>query len=117
MGHITCVCDIEQTSAFFSFSNPHGGCSLGVSSPWIHQIVGCVVTCLSCHSVKQAELTAEMVVHFPWPKHLDKPGIFLFPKLLVCLDCGSSRFTVPETELASVAGALANESATLGQEC
>ena len=61
------------------------------------------MTCLSCQSVKQAELSAEMLVHFPGLKHLDKPGVLLFPKLIVCLDCGFSRFTVPETELASVA--------------
>jgi hypothetical protein len=61
------------------------------------------MTCLSCRSVKQAELTAEMLIHFPGSKYLDKPSVWLFPKLLVCLDCGFSRFTVPETVLASVA--------------
>ena len=61
------------------------------------------MTCLSCQSVKQAELMAEMLVHFPGLKHLDKPGVLLFPKLIVCLDCGFARFTVPENELESVA--------------
>ncbi len=51
------------------------------------------MTCLSCQSVKQAELSAEMLVHFPGLKHLDKPGVLLFPKLIVC----------SETALASVA--------------
>jgi hypothetical protein len=38
--------------------------------------------------------------------NVDKPP-WLFPKLLVCLDCGSSRFSVPEKELALLAsGAL-----------
>jgi hypothetical protein len=70
--------------------------------------------CLSCRSDKQAELTAEMLIHFPGLKNIDKPGVWVFPKLLVCLNCGSSRFTVPETELASVAkGTLANKSSTL----
>jgi len=72
------------------------------------------MTCLSCQSVKQAELTAEMLIHFPGSKYLDKPGVWLFPNLLVCLDCGFSRFTVPETALASVAeGALPDDSSTL----
>ena len=62
------------------------------------------MTCLSCGSVKQAELTAEMVIHFPGHKNLDKPGVWAFPKLLVCLDCGFSQFTTPETELALLAG-------------
>ena len=61
------------------------------------------MTCLSCQSVKQAELTAEMLVHFPGLKHLDKPGVLLFPKLIVCLDCGFARFTVLENELELVA--------------
>jgi len=72
------------------------------------------MTCLSCRSVKQAELTAEMLIHFSGLKHLDKSSIWLFPKLLVCLDCGFSRFTVPENALASVAeGALSDDSSTL----
>jgi len=69
--------------------------------------------CLSCRSANQAELTAEMVIHFPGVKNLDRPGVWLFPKLLVCLNCGSSRFKVPEIELASVAKiTLANGSST-----
>ena len=59
--------------------------------------------CLSCGSTKQAELTAEMMIHFRGLKHLDKPGVLLCPKIRVCLGCGLSRFTVPDTELASIA--------------
>ncbi len=70
--------------------------------------------CLSCGSTKQAELTAEMMIHFRGLKHRDNPGIFLFPEIRVCLGCGLSQFTVPETELASVAqGTLENKSYTL----
>jgi hypothetical protein len=58
--------------------------------------------CLSCGSTKQAELTAEMMVHFRGVKHRDNPGVLLFPEIRVCLGCGLSRFTVPETELASI---------------
>jgi hypothetical protein len=60
------------------------------------------MTCLSCQSGQQAELSAEMLIHFPGLKNIDKPGVLLFSKVLVCLDCGSSRFTVSGTELASV---------------
>jgi hypothetical protein len=45
-----------------------------------------------------------MIIHFPDFKDLDKPGVWAFPKLLVCLDCGSSRFTIPKTDLALLAG-------------
>ena len=58
------------------------------------------MSCLLCGSDKEAELTTEMHMHFTGLKDLDKPAVWLFPKLMVCLDCGSSRFTVPESELA-----------------
>ena len=56
----------------------------------------------SCGSKKQAELSAEMLIHFKGLKNLDKPGVWVFPKLLVCLDCGFSQSTVPARELASL---------------
>jgi hypothetical protein len=62
------------------------------------------MSCLLCGSGNQAELTAEMVIHFSGLKNLDKRGVWIFPKpLLVCLDCGCSRFTVSVRELASIA--------------
>jgi hypothetical protein len=69
--------------------------------------------CRSCRSTKQAELTAEMLIHFSGLKNIHKPGVLVFPKLTLCLDCGASRFTVPETELASVVNNLADKSPRL----
>jgi len=69
--------------------------------------------CLLCASDNQAELTAETVIHFSGLKNLDKPGVWVFPKLLVCLDCGCSHFTFPERELASIARTLEISSPTL----
>jgi hypothetical protein len=37
-----------------------------------------------------------MMIHFRGLEHLDKPGVLLFPKIEVCLDCGLSRFTVSD---------------------
>jgi len=34
------------------------------------------------------------------------PGVWVFPKLLVCLDCGFARFTVQRAELALLADGL-----------
>jgi hypothetical protein len=59
--------------------------------------------CVSCGSGKQSTFPAEMNIHLSGLKNLDKPGVFLFPKVLVCLDCGFSSFTTPETELALLA--------------
>jgi hypothetical protein len=57
------------------------------------------MSCASCASVNEAEFNTEMMIHFPGLKHLANPGVFVFPKLLVCLDCGVSQLTLQETEL------------------
>jgi len=36
-------------------------------------------------------------------KNLDKPTVFVFPELIVCLDCGTAEFVVPEAELRQLA--------------
>jgi hypothetical protein len=40
-----------------------------------------------------------MSIHFPGLKNVNKLTAWVFPEVLVCLDCGVSEFTVPETEL------------------
>ena len=57
------------------------------------------MVCLSCASSNQADFGAEINIHFPGLRNIDRPTVWAFPKLLVCLDCGFSRFTLPETEL------------------
>jgi hypothetical protein len=59
--------------------------------------------CMLCASGKDAESNSEISIHFPGLKNLDKPTVLVFPKVLVCLDCGFSWFTVTETELALLA--------------
>jgi hypothetical protein len=72
------------------------------------------MSCLLCGSGNEAELVSEMIIHFSGPKNRDKPGVWVFSKVLVCLDCGCSRFTVPKTELASISkGTLEDKFSTL----
>jgi len=73
------------------------------------------MSCLSCGSKKQAELSAEMLIHFKGLKNLDKPGVWVFPKLLVCLDCGFSQSTVPARELASLAAGISDREQVPGR--
>jgi len=47
----------------------------------------------------QRELSAEMGIHFPGLKNIDKPVVWVFTELVVCLDCGTTEFAVPEAEL------------------
>ncbi len=42
-------------------------------------------------------------LHFPGLKDIDKPLVWVFPEVLVCLDCGVAVFAVPETELGALA--------------
>jgi hypothetical protein len=58
-----------------------------------------VMSCLSCASGNQTEFSAEIHIHFGGFKNLDKPSVFVFPKLLVCLDSGFAQFALPESEL------------------
>ncbi len=59
--------------------------------------------CPHCASDAQAELSAEINIHFNGLSNIDSPGLLVFPKLLVCLECGFSWFTIPENELALLA--------------
>ncbi len=61
------------------------------------------MACLACTSGNQAEFTAEINIHLYGRKNIDNPGVLVFPKVLVCLDCGSSRFSISETELSQLA--------------
>jgi hypothetical protein len=40
-----------------------------------------------------------MGIHFPGLKNIGKPVVWVFPELLVCLDCGIAEIAVPEAEL------------------
>ena len=57
------------------------------------------MSCVLCSSTNEVEFTAEMMIHFSGVKHLENPGVLTFSKMLVCLDCGSSRLTIAEDEL------------------
>jgi hypothetical protein len=40
-----------------------------------------------------------MNIHFPDREGLDKPAVWLFQAIMVCLDCGFAEFSVPNAEL------------------
>jgi hypothetical protein len=54
--------------------------------------------CKACGSDNRTGFDAEINVHFPGLKNVDKP-VLVFPKLLVCLACGFTEFTLRESEL------------------
>jgi len=62
--------------------------------------------CELCGSGNKADFSAEIHIHFPLRKDLVKPGVFLFPKVLICLNCGALSVKVPENELRELAASL-----------
>jgi hypothetical protein len=50
-------------------------------------------------STKLAEFTVEMMIHLNASRSVEDPGVLAFPKVLICLNCGASRFTTPDGEL------------------
>ena len=71
-----------------------------------------VMSCLTCGSANRAEFGSEILIHFRGLKNLDTPPVWVFPKLLVCLDCGFSQFAIPENELALLARGTRTTDAT-----
>ena len=57
------------------------------------------MSCRVCQSDNQRNMGGEVGIHFPGLNNLDKSRVFVFPELLVCLDCGFTEFVVPQTEL------------------
>jgi len=57
------------------------------------------MTCKGCHSEKESVFNGEIAIHFPGLEGLDKPIVWVFPKIVVCLHCGFTEFAVPEREL------------------
>jgi hypothetical protein len=57
------------------------------------------MACKSCGADKQSKFIAEIAIHFPGLKGLEKSHVMVFPELLVCLSCGNAEFDIPETEL------------------
>ena len=60
-------------------------------------------SCRLCGSTTLREFTAEIGVHFPGLNNIDKPTVWVFPELIICLDCGKAEFVVPEVELRELA--------------
>jgi hypothetical protein len=57
------------------------------------------MTCKGCHSDKQRLFNGEFAIHFRGLEGLDKPIVWVFQEIVVCLHCGLTQFTVPESEL------------------
>jgi len=53
--------------------------------------------CRSCSASPEVQtFSAEVALHFQGLDGLNKPIVWVFPKVLVCLNCGFAEFAVPD---------------------
>jgi hypothetical protein len=64
---------------------------------------GKFMSCPACTSGNQREFAAEINIHHSGLENVSRQSVLAFSKLMVCLDCGSSRFITPKRELALLA--------------
>lgn len=57
------------------------------------------VGCPSCSSKNQRKFNGELALHFPGLEGLDKPIVWAFPEVLLCLDCGCAVFALENDPL------------------
>ena len=60
-------------------------------------------TCERCASDSLKTFIGEVAVHFPGLEGLNKPIVWVFPKLTICLLCGFVEFVLPEEQRAQLA--------------
>jgi hypothetical protein len=62
-----------------------------------------------CSLKKQRKLNAELALHFPGRKGLDKPLVWAFPEVLVCLNCGCAVFALVDAPLEELGQAYTDD--------
>ena len=73
-------------------------------------------SCIQCQSENQHSFTGELALHFPGLDGLQKPVVWVFPKVSVCLNCGYAEFPIPENELEVLRTGAAVEGAIISWE-
>jgi hypothetical protein len=61
------------------------------------------MSCQWCGSNNQSRFAAEVAIHFPGLESLNKPIVWVFPQLFLCLNCGKAEFVIPDNELRMLA--------------
>jgi len=55
--------------------------------------------CRWCGSPNLSRFAGKVAMHFPGLKNVDKPPVFVFSELSVCMACGITQFAVPAAKL------------------
>ena len=61
------------------------------------------MACRLCQSENQATFSSEVWIQRAGRNDLTKPAVWVFPYLVVCLDCGFTEFRIEETALSLLA--------------
>lgn len=62
--------------------------------------------CKTCSFENLGQFTAEIAIHFPgWPR-VSEPAVFVYPKLMVCWNCGAVEFVMSKEELNQLANGM-----------
>jgi hypothetical protein len=72
-----------------------------------------IIICRQCESPNVTNFDAEVNIHFSGLKWLNKPSIFVFPKLVVCLDCGLTEFDLTGAQMELLRDQVVSERITL----
>jgi hypothetical protein len=62
------------------------------------------VPCEICGSTRHKTLIAEMGIRCTGLAGIDKPAVWVSPHPVVCMNCGTAKFVVPEAELRLLGG-------------
>jgi DNA-directed RNA polymerase subunit RPC12/RpoP len=78
---------------------------MSAQGPEVHQLdqTNSELQCSSCGSKNLKKFESELAIHFPGLKNIDKRHVWVFPVLVVCLDCRLVHFTMSESELRQLA--------------
>jgi hypothetical protein len=58
-----------------------------------------VMACTLCESPDRRVFTAEMNIHFPGRENLDKPTVWAFPPVIICVNCGCGELMLHDEPL------------------
>ena len=66
------------------------------------------MSCKSCSSSNLRKFPTEIAIHL---KDIDRPHVFVFPEILVCLNCGFTELVIEENSLKKLAEDTASAAA------
>jgi len=71
------------------------------------------MNCVRCGADRPKDFTAEVAIHTPGLKGLNKPIVWVFPRLKACLNCGFVEFVLPGAQIKQLKnGEVSTHSAT-----